>query len=113
MNSFDDLLNGVYSSTCSEVSVLAREVRVQIGVLTKTVIIRIYYNPKRAEPYSFEMSQVMKTPGREVREASRTATTENEALRRALRLLSEDYEDAVRRGQLPDETWLVPAEPVR
>lgn len=107
MESLDDLLNGIYSSTVSEVSVLVREVRVRVGVLSKPVIIRIYYDSKSPESYRFALSALMKTPAGAGREAPRTAPSEAEALRRAVRMLTQDYEDAVRGGELPDESWLV------
>jgi hypothetical protein len=105
---FDELLSGVYSSTVADISVLVREVRLRIGVLSRTVTIRIYHNGKRPEPYSFELSHTMKTGADpEAIEGSRDAPSENEALRRAVRCLTEHYEKAVRRGEIPDEGWLV------
>jgi hypothetical protein len=74
------------------------------------VTIRIYYDPKNREPYTFEISAVMNTGAPcEERDPAGGAPTENEALRRAVRLLTQDYEDAVRRGELPDDRWLVEA----
>src|SRR2546423_1797271 len=103
----DDLLGGVHSATITEISVMVREVRVRIGVLSKAVTIRIYYNRKKEEPYRFELSARMKTAGEhDPREAPRCAPSEGEALRRAIRMLTQDYEDAVRQGQLPDDAWL-------
>lgn len=110
MEYYDDLLNGVHSSTISEAWILVREVYVKVGVLSKPVRIRIYYR-KGDEPYRFEVSARMQTGGeQEVREGSRTATSESEALRRAVRLLTQGYEEAVRQGQMPDERWLVDAD---
>lgn len=104
----DDLLSSAHSATVAEVAILVREARVRVGVLSKTVTIRIYYDGKREEPYRFELSALMKTAGeRDVRDAPRRAVSESEALRRALRMLTQDYEDAVRQGELPDDDWLV------
>ncbi len=113
MDRFDELLNGIHSATVTEVSVLVREVRVRIGVLAKAVTIRIYYDSKSDERYRFELSAFMKT-GREsgARDARRTAASEGEALRRAVRMLTQDYEDAVRQGHLPDDGWLVDGDPL-
>ncbi|HEX8618700.1 MAG TPA: hypothetical protein VF911_14040 [Thermoanaerobaculia bacterium] len=108
MGVFDDLLAGVYSATVTEAEVLVREVRVRIGVLSQPVRIRIYYDGKRMEPYSFEMTEFVKTAdGGHPRDTSRLAASEAEALRRAVRMLTEDYEAAVRGGELPDDSWLV------
>lgn len=107
MTPFDELLSGVYSTTITEASILVRELRVRVGVLTKPVTVRIFYDGKRAEPFSYEISEVLKTPGREATDGPRTAATENDALRRAVRTLTEAYEDAVRQGQLPEDAWLV------
>ena len=108
MERFDDLLNGIYSPTVSAVSVLVREVSVRIGVLGKPVTIRIYYDGKSDQPYRFGLSARMKTVcDRAAREAPRSAASEEEALRRAVRLLTQDYEDAVRQGHLPDDNWLI------
>ena len=107
MERIDDLLSGIHSATVSEVSVLTREVRVRIGVLSKFVTIRIYQDSRSADPYRFELSSHMKTAVSPARDASRGAATENEALRRAVRLLTQDYEEAVRAGEMPDDTWLV------
>lgn len=107
MNPFDDLLNSVYSATVTEAAVLVREVRVRIGVLPRPVTILIYYDAKRSDPYVFEISDLMKTAGGGPRDAPRSAASETEALRRAVRTLTEGYEDAVRRGELPDDSWLV------
>jgi len=108
MPPFDELLNGVYSATITEVSVLVREVRVRVGVLSTPVTIRIYYQAKVSEPFTFEISAVMKTGSQDKsRDALGGAPTENEALRRAVRTLTQDYEDAVRRGEIPDDRWLV------
>lgn len=108
MERLDELLSGIHSTTVTEVSVLVREVRVRIGVLAKEVTIRIYYDSRSAEPYRFTVSALMKTiDGRSARECPRTAASEGEALRRAVRMLTQDYEDAVRQGHMPDDDWLV------
>ncbi len=107
MSSYDELLNGVRSATIIDLSILVREVRVKVGVLSKSVTIRIYQDTD-GERYTFEMSAVMKTAAdRQARDDERSASTENEALRRAVRTLTQDYEDAVRRGEMPDDRWLV------
>ena len=109
MNEIDELLSGVYSSTIAEVAVLVREARVRVGVLSNFVTVRIYYDGRSAEPYRFELSAVMKTAGgARDRDAPQRALTEADALRHAVRKLTQDYEDAVRNGQMPDDTWLVP-----
>lgn len=106
--SFDELLSGVHSQTITEASVLVREVRVRVGVLSKPVTIRIYYDSGAGERYRFELSARMKTArGQDPRDAPRTAPSENEALKRAVRMLTQDYEEAVRQGHMPDDTWLV------
>jgi hypothetical protein len=88
--------------------VLVREVRIRIGVLTKWVTIRVYYDHKRSEPYTFETSALMKpAKNRDARDELVAAASESEALRLAVRMLTEDYEEAVRRGQLPEDGWLV------
>ena len=107
MNHVDELLTGVYSQTVTRVLVLVREVQVRIGVLTTPVAVRIYHDAKSADPFRFELSHRMKAPGLQTREAQQCGPTENETLRRALRMLTEDYEEAVRNGQLPDDAWLV------
>jgi hypothetical protein len=108
MERFDDLLSSLHSPTVAEVSILVREVRVRIGVLSKPVTIRIYYDRNVEEPYRFELSARMKTAvQRDARDAPRRAGSEADALRRAVRMLTQDYEDAVRQGQLPDDSWLV------
>lgn len=108
MNPFDDLLNSVRSATITDIAVLVREVRVKVGVLSKCVTIRIYQHPEKAEPFTFEISSVMKTAiDRDACDGERAANSENEALRRAVRMLTQDYEDAVRRGEMPDDAWLV------
>lgn len=105
----DELLSGIYSTTITEGSVLVREVRVRVGVLSNYVKVRIYYDGRSAEPYSFELSAVMKTErDRQAGESGPNAATEAEALRQAVRLLTQDYENAVRRGEMPDDSWLVP-----
>lgn len=111
MNPFEDLLNGVRSATITDVEVLVRELRVKVGVLSKYVTIRIYRN---AQSFTFETSSVMKTAlDRVARDRERTADSENEALRLAVRMLTQDYEDAVRQGQMPDDAWLVEPSPAR
>jgi hypothetical protein len=108
MKRLDELLNGIHSPTLAEIAVLVREVRVRIGVLTKPVTIRIYYEARRQEPYRFELSARMRTAREsDPREAPRDAPSEAEALRRAVRMLTQDYEDAVRQGHLPADEWLV------
>lgn len=109
MKDVEELLTGVYSTTITEIAVLVREVRVRVGVLTNYVTVRIYYDGRSAEPYRFELSAVMKTarePG--ARASEQNARSEAEALRQAVRLLTQAYEDAVRHGEMPDESWLVP-----
>ncbi len=109
MKDVEELLGGVYSPTVTEVSVLAREVRIRVGVLSNFVTVRIYYDGRSAEPYRFELSAVVKTAlDRGARETGQTALTEGDALRQAVRLLTQDYEDAVRHGEMPDDSWLVP-----
>ena len=110
MNAFEDLLNGVRSATITDVEVLVRELRVKVGVLSKYVTIRIYQN---AQSFTFETSSVMKTAvDRDARDRG-VADSENEALRLAVRMLTQDYEDAVRQGQMPDDAWLVEPSPAR
>jgi hypothetical protein len=109
MKDLDELLSGVYSATIAEAAVLVREVRVRVGVLSNFVTVRIYYDGRNAEPYRFELSAVVKTArGGRAREPEQKARTEAEALRQAVRLLTQDYEDAVRQGEMPDDSWLVP-----
>ena len=109
MNPFDDLLSGVYSATVTEAAVLVREVRVRIGVLSRPVTIRVYYDGRRSDSFIAETTEFMKTAGSDARkrDGGCSATSEIEALRRAVRMLTEDYEEAVRRGELPDDSWLV------
>lgn len=108
MDRLDDLLGSIHSATLAEVSVLVDEVCVRVGVLSKAVTIRIYYDGKTEEPYRFELSALMKTAGeRDARDAPRRAASESEALRRAVRMLTQDYEAAVRHGELPHDDWLV------
>lgn len=109
MPSFDELLAGVYSPSVSDISVLVREVQVHIGLLAKVVTIRIFYDTKMdVHPYRFELSARMKCArDGSVIEAGRTAASENDALRRAIRMLTQHYDDAVREGHMPDESWLV------
>jgi len=105
----DELLSGVYSSTIAEVAVLVREARIRVGVLSNFVTVRIYYDGRSSEPFRFELSAVMKTAsGVRDREARQRALTEQDALRHAVRMRTRDYEDAVRNGEMPDDTWLVP-----
>lgn len=103
LNTFDELLTGVRSATITDVSVLVREVRVKVGVLSKYVSIHIYYDPTNVDPFTFTTSLVM----RNAHDGDRSAHSENEALRRAIRFLTQGYEDAVRRGEMPDDAWLV------
>jgi hypothetical protein len=109
MKELDELLGGVYSATIAEVAVLVREVRVRVGILSNFVTVRIYYDGRSAESYRFELSAFVKT-AREgcAPECGQTARTEADALRQAVRLLTQDYEDAVRRGEIPVDSWLVP-----
>ena len=108
MARFNDLLNGIYSATVTDVAVLVREVRVRIGVLSKYVTIRIYDDGKDPVSFTFELSAFMKTGMDEASCVDRgAAPTENEALRRAIRILTQNYDDAVRRGEMPDDRWLV------
>jgi hypothetical protein len=109
MKDIDELLSGVYSSTIAEVAVLVREARVRVGVLSNFVTVRIFYDGRSAEPFHFELSAVMKTAsGGLGHAAGQRALTESDALRHAVRMLTQDYEDAVRSGEMPDDTWLVP-----
>ena len=110
MERFDDLLSGL-SPTITEVALLVREVRVRIGVLPKPVTIRIYCDHKGDEPYRFELSARM-TPAVDGRAdvAGGGFSSEREALRRAVRVLTHAYEEAVRQGQMPDDDWLVDAD---
>jgi hypothetical protein len=106
---YDDLLTDMRTATVTDPAVLVREVRMRVGVLTNFVTIRIYYHAKGAEQYRFETSATLQTDAdREPRDVQRCAPTEAEALRRAVRMLTEDYEIAVRNGELPDDAWLVP-----
>lgn len=108
MNRIEDPLSGIYSSTIAEVSVLVREVRVRVGVLSKSVTIRIYYDAKSSQPYRYELSARMKTSRAfGSRDSQGTAASEGDALRHAVRMLTQDYEDAVRQGVLPDDSWLI------
>ena len=105
----DDLLADLKTATVNDPAVLVREVRMRVGVLTNFVTIRIYYHAKGAEPYRFETSATVQISDEsEPRDVQRCAPTEAEALRRAVRMLTEDYELAVRNGELPDDAWLVP-----
>ena len=108
MKEIDDLISGVYSAAIAEISVLVREVRVLIGVLATPVIIRIFYDGRNVEPYRFELSAAMKTsPDADARRSTGRAMTEADALRQGIRLLTQDYDDAVRQGKMPDDRWLV------
>ena len=108
MSELEDLLNGVRSPTVTHVDVLVREVRVKVGVLSKRVTIRIYQSTEIADRFTFDTSAVMKTVfDRDPSNGDRSASSENEALRKAVRMLTHDYEDAVRRGEMPDDAWLV------
>lgn len=105
MSAFEDLLKGVRSASITDVEVLVRELRVKVGVLSKYVTVRIYQN---GQCFTFETSSVMKTAvDRDPRDRECVADSENEALRLAVRMLTQDYEDAVRRGEMPDDAWLV------
>ena len=109
MKELDDLLSNIYSSTIAEVEVLVREARIRVGVLSNFVTIRIYCDGRSAKPYRFELSAVMKTAtGEQTGEREQRAVTESDALRQAVRTLTQDYEDAVRNGDMPDDSWLVP-----
>lgn len=108
MARFHDLLSGIHSATITDVAVLVREVRVRIGVLSRYVTIRIYDDGKDPVSFSFEVSALMNTGSDpEAGVDARGAPTENEALRRAIRMLTQRYDDAVRRGEMPDDGWLV------
>lgn len=108
MDPFDDLLNGL-SPTITDAAVLVREVRVRVGVLPKPVTIRIYYDLKNKEPYRFELSARMNPALASdcEDEAPCRAASEADALRRAVRMLTQNYEAAVRQGQMPDDEWLL------
>jgi hypothetical protein len=108
VDNFEDLLTGVHSPTVTDVAVLVREVRLRVGVLSQEVAIRIFWDGNEHEPYRFETSALMKA-GKDapVRDGERGARSENEALRHAVRMLTQDYEEAVRRGEIPDDSWLV------
>lgn len=111
MEQLEELLSGIHSTTIAEVSVLVREVQVRVGVLSKPVVIRVYYVSRAEEPYRFALSARMKTaPGASAPDDCCTAPSEGEALRRAVRALTRDYEDAVRQGRIPDDAWLVDGE---
>lgn len=105
MNPPEDLLSGIRSATITDVEVLVRELRVKVGVLSKYVTIRIY---RTAQSFTFATSFVMKTAlDRDARDQKCIADSENDALRLAIRMLTQDYEDAVRRGEMPDDAWLI------
>lgn len=108
MSRFNDLLNGIHSATITDVAVLVREVRVRVGVLSEYVTIRIFDDGSDPVSFSFELSALVKTGTEEGSQADwGGAPTENEALRRAVRILTQDYDGAVRRGEIPDDQWLV------
>ncbi len=107
MAAHDELFNGIQSPTITDCAVLIREVRVKIGVLSRYVTIRIYQSQKAVKPFTFELSALMRTREGELRDDDRGAESEMEALRRAIRILTMDYEDSVRRGDMPDDRWLV------
>lgn len=112
MPAFDEILSAVVSTTISEAAVLVREIRVQVGVLRTPVSIRVYCDPKEEPCYFFELSRYMNPepaePARKI--TQRRAQTEVEALRLAARMLTEDYEAAIRTGKLPEDSWLVPGD---
>jgi hypothetical protein len=109
MKDVDDLLSGLYSASIAEISVLVRQVSVRVGVLPAPVTIRIYYDCRHTEPYRFELSATMQTASRSDEECcDGRAMTESDALRQGIRLLTHDYDEAVREGKLPDDSWLVP-----
>jgi hypothetical protein len=111
MGAFDELLSGIYSTTITHVAVMVREVRLRVGVLSRPVTIRIYFDPKRDESYFCEISEFVRPAGEpDARAHCRSGPTEAEALRRAIRMLTEDYEKAVRSGELPEDSWLVPGD---
>ena len=111
MSSLDDLLGGIYSTTVSQASVLVREVRLRVGVLSRPVTIRVYFDPKKEEPYFCELSELVRPASdREARDEHRAGLTEAEALRSAVRMLTDAYEHAVRGGELPEDSWLVPGD---
>lgn len=108
MARFNELLSGIQSATVTDVAVLVREVRVRIGVLSKYVTIRIYDEGGDPLSFSYEVSASIQTGSDQTsRIAGRGAPSENEALRRAVRMLTQNYDNAVRRGELPDDEWLV------
>ena len=108
MPRFNDLLTGIHSATITDVAVLVREVRVRVGVLSKYVTIRIYDDGKDPASFTFELSALMRTGTDEAPPVDwHGAPTENEALRRAIRMLTQNYDAAVRRGEIPDDRWLV------
>ncbi|HVG23974.1 MAG TPA: hypothetical protein VND45_07455 [Thermoanaerobaculia bacterium] len=110
MKDLDELLSGAYSPSIAEISVLVREVHVRVGVLATPVIIRVLYDGKSSESYRFQLSAGMKTsPDGETRRTNGRARTEADALRQAIRLLTQDYDDAVRQGKMPHDSWLVAA----
>ena len=112
MNHVDDLLAAARSGSITDVEVLVRELRVRVGVLSKPVTIRIYQSP---QCFTFETSSFMKPGGHQAAcdDEARPADSEAEALRRAVRTLTQGYEEAVRRGEMPDEAWLVETPPAR
>jgi hypothetical protein len=108
MDRYDDLLNGL-SPTITEAAVLVREVQVRVGVLPKRVAVRIYYDGKGQEPYRFELSATMSPDlARDCGDdAPCRAVSEADALRRAVRMLTQNYEAAIRQGRMPDDEWLI------
>jgi hypothetical protein len=109
MKELDDYLSGVHSPTIAEISVLVREVRVSVGVLTTPVTIRIFYDGRNDVPYRYELSAAMQTAPDAARRYNGRAPTEADALRMAIRMLTSGYEEAVRQGKMPDDSWLVAA----
>jgi hypothetical protein len=108
MSSLDDLLGGIYSTTVTQAAVLLREVRLRVGVLSRPVTIRIYFDPKKEEPYFCELSEFVRPASdRQPRDEHRSGLTEADALRCAVRTLTDAYEHAVRGGELPEDSWLV------
>ena len=108
MAQINDLLNGIRSPTVTDMAVLVREVRVRIGVLSKYVAIRIYDNGDSLDPFTFQLSASMKPrTDQKSRDDRSSFASEIEALRRAIRVLTQDYEEAIRGGEMPDDGWLV------
>lgn len=105
MNEFDELLSGVYSATTLSIRVHVRQLRLRIGVLTQPVSIDVWYEGRSAEPFQFELAAEM-NPALERRRTTGSAITETDAIRQAVRLLTQNYEDAVRQGKMPDAAVL-------